>query len=329
MNGKKNYTKEQRDIAAQVDIRNYLTDVHPDQIKSEGDDYSRFLGKRSVSLSAKGFFDNSNKECGNSIDFLKTYLGFDLVAAILELHDYAIKHHKNDTSAKTPGVAEADSADNSNVGDDKPLVDAPSQESDETSAQYRLPAISLEPERVGLARHYLESRGIQVDTELLDSVHAAQYADDETPLVLFKSRETDYSTVKIAAEAGSAYNYNDIPLPMSDADGYFIVGSMSPRVIYICESILAALSLREMRRNSNKSTDAAYASIGSEKNWAAIKRLMKTHPEARIISALDNDEPGFRAALKAPYDYIKPEANYMNWHQQLLAKSKKKPNLNR
>lgn len=89
---RKYFTKEQRNIAAKVDIRDYLNDVHPDLIKSESKNYSRYLGKRSVSLSARGYCDNNTGEAGNSIDFVMNYLcDGNLIEAVSQLYEYSVR----------------------------------------------------------------------------------------------------------------------------------------------------------------------------------------------------------------------------------------------
>lgn len=321
---RKYFTKEQRNIAAKVDIRDYLNDVHPNLIREEGDRYARYLGKRSVSLSVWGYVDNSTGEAGNCIDFLTTYL-FDgnLVEAVLELYAYAIKKKATTSIVSNDAEGGFDAA-TAAASDEAEDVGHALLMNDSVDEQYRLPDISSEPERLVAAHRYLERHGITVDFAVADSIHAARYPDEDANLILFKSRETNYSLLKLADEGHGVFDYTDIPLPTSDNDGYYIIGSMVPHTVYVCEGILAALSLRELRRDSEGSRNEAYASIARETNRSAINRLSHTYPNAKIIVAFDNDDSGLKYALKAPYDFIKPQSPYINWNQQLLSSAKEK-----
>lgn len=306
-----NYTKEQRMMAAKVDLLEYMNNVHPDKIKKEGKAYARFLGKRSVSLSSKGYYDNSDKKSGNSIDFLKTFLGKEsIVDAVLELYNYAISHSSEFSADRVTEEYNVDYADT------KSRIEEDENQNDSDSASYQMPHIIPDEEKNAAVHRYLENHGISDDEE---TVFAACYKNCEDTLALFISRETNYWLVKGIDEVVSGFDYYDIPLPVSEKDGYYITGSKLPDTIYVCESLLATLSLRELHRINGDGSNAAYASIAREKNLNALKRLIKNHPNVRIVIAFDNDEEGYAAAFKLPYDFIKPAEGFKNWNEQLLA----------
>ncbi len=101
----------------------------------------------------------------------------------------------------------------------------------------------------------------------------------------------------------------------SDCDGYFIIGDVDGcDTIYICETAIEAISL--MLYYGGGEPMCAYASIGNVGNSAAVRRITRVYPYARIIIAFNNDEVGRLAANKYPYEAQYPTMN--NWNEELM-----------
>ena len=96
---------------------------------------------------------------------------------------------------------------------------------------------------------------------------------------------------------------------------YWIIGATDPSTIYICESAIDALSLQQIQRDPNGS---AYASIGGCGCKAAVERIRKTYPLAKLVIAFDRDEAGQNAA-KAFSDQ-KLISVFKDWNEDLIRK---------
>ena len=83
--------------------------------------------------------------------------------------------------------------------------------------------------------------------------------------------------------------------------------------IFVCEAAMDAISL--MKLYAGGEPGCAYASIGGAGCTAAIQRISRTYPDARIIVAFDNDKAGHDAADKLPYETQFPV--YKDWNEDL------------
>lgn len=86
-----NVSKEQTVSARQADLYTFLMKHHSSNFKTEGDSI-RPVDNHSISIRKgyNGYKDFSTGETGNSIDFLKNYMGYTFVEAVQALSDTSV-----------------------------------------------------------------------------------------------------------------------------------------------------------------------------------------------------------------------------------------------
>lgn len=246
-------------VARRTDLAKFLVTHHPDQVKRSGNCvylcahdsvYTRF--------GFCGYTRFSTGETGNSIDFLRKYLGYSFKEAVLAL---------------TNG-AEA-------VPEIKP-------DSDQVNSRIKLPEAAEQPYRRVYAyltqKRSFPSQMVQylIQEQLL-------YQEASTGNAVFVSRAKDFCELRGTA---TQVEHSFHGIRRCRPDCFWSIKNIKDKaatVAYICESSIDAVSLLLLQLKAGYREPAAYISIGGVRNQQTIDRIRAS---VRTVIAADNDWAG-------------------------------------
>ncbi|MBQ1819976.1 MAG: toprim domain-containing protein [Clostridia bacterium] len=296
--------KTQIERARGVNLNSYMLDVYPDETKREGHDFSRWMQNKAVVFSKNGFCDNSTGRKDHALSFLYEYLKMPFRDAVRALCDYD-DGRSIDVSSRAPSCASLP---------DSAGIDKPASKSNRSF---------VAPHRAALYKYELynylsEKRGI--DALFLDPEIVYPTISHGHVNAVFLSRDCDYAEIR-GTEPKLPFKGKAAG---SDHDGYWIVGSLSPKTICVCESAIDALSLLNIYQMDGydfESYKMAFVSIGGCGCTAAVKRVQKRYPNATLHLCFDNDEAGRNAAMALP-QYLShfPNSPHKDWNDVLVAR---------
>lgn len=279
--------------ARSVSLLRFMEDTYPELLIKEGKKCGRYSENKSIVIKHDGYYDNNAAVLPHrsSIDFLINFLGMEKNQAVTLLCDYADGLIDEDCLPK------------------RDLWDAASVNEQSREKTFSPPRVSDNDGDIYTVERYLLSRGLPFTAEMREVVHAAK--SNGYVNVMFSSRDCNYGELRGTNIYGNPFKGK---FRGSDADGYFIVGEKQPDTIYICEAAIDALSLQRLY---DFEYGSAFASIGGVNCKAAIDRIHRTYPDAKIIIAFDNDAAGNKAAENLPYDRHAPVRK--DWNEDLVS----------
>ena len=252
-------SREEIRKARVADLYSYLLKRHEEQFKREGQCLSMRTRKSLyIKRGIPGYNDFASGEHGNSVDYLVRYLHYSFIEAVIAL--------------------------NSPEGIDVtvPFPVLPAKESEAL--------VFPEPSPVPYRRvhAYLRSRGLPGDLINRLIRDGTLYEDTPHGNAVFITPERDYCEIR------GTLTYVNSPFHScrklkSNCFWYFSNVS-EPKIAYICEATIDALSLFILFARSGSTEPAVFISIGGAANQQSIDRIK--HRMSAIL-AVDNDDAGF------------------------------------
>ena len=280
--------QRQIQAAKTVNLIIFLQIRHPELIMQDPTYRARYIHPchDSLVITERGFYRFSEGRGGDQIQFLQDFVcGGDFVSAVRELADYAA------------GC---------------PIWDCIEIEKS-TAKPFALP----EKESGAFKRvwSYLHIRR-KVPAQTVEALFDAGllYQSTKYGNCVFVSRDCLYAEI---VGTGTT-RYKGIAVG-SEADGYWICGAEEPEHVYVCESVIDAVSLAVL--HGENAEQNAYASLGGLKPQA-MQRLSGRFPD-KCILAVDNDEAGNAFAEKYPL-LKRLIPNEKDWNADLQAEQGQK-----
>ncbi len=259
-----NFSKTQMQKSRKADLFQFLTVNHPDSFTREGIGERQCLRKRdnhsiSIKYGYSGYTDFGTGETGNSVDFLVRHMGYTLPEAVLALSEgYEI--HPTNVSIS------------SNIIEEPLKITLP----EPVAGQYKQ------------LFAYLQQRRIPADLIQLLIDQGLLYQADDHNNIIFVNAERDCVEVHGSLSYGPSYHR----CIKNVADRYWSFSSApNPKVAYICEAAIDAISLYLIHRSEGNNTPACYISTIGCANQQAIDRI-KQSGFKRVVLAVDNDTAG-------------------------------------
>ena len=273
--------------ARRTDLAVFLTTHHPDAVKITGQ--CVYLRKHDSVYTRFGFCGYSrfsSTETGNSIDFLRRYLGYSFQDAVVALTDGGI------------------------TVPEKPVQGMPEREG------IKLPIPAQKPYKRAYA-YLTQKRGIppQVVNYLIQQ--ELLYQEDVTGNAVFISRNKDFCELRGTSTYSSSPFHG---IRRSRPDCYWSVENTAKPIekAYICEGAIDAISLLLLFFKAGVRERTAYVAIGGVKNQQAIDKIRES--VRNTILAVDNDAAGQECRdLNSNLDFILP--THKDWNEDLLCGS--------
>lgn len=283
-----NVSKEQTASARHADLYTFLMKHHSSNFKTEGDSI-RPVDNHSISIRKgyNGYKDFATGETGNSIDFLKNYMGYTFVEAVQALSDTSV-------SASAP-IHPAGYLQNG-------IRNVPPEFPEPVNGTYKN------------LFAYLKSRGIPSETIQMLISQKIIYQEKSKNNIVFINMERNF------AELRGTYTFSK-PfhgiVPNSRHDGFWwFCTSKNATKGYICEAAIDAISLYELYRIHGNKEEAYYISIAGVSKQPAIDRLKNS--KLHILLAVDNDAAGQNCRDRnSELEYILPVNK--DWNEDLQA----------
>jgi len=321
----RHFSKEQLRKARRTDLYAFLTRVHPDLFRRDGQSiHPRDNGSISIKIGYSGYVDFATDEKGNSVDFLTKHLGYQLDDAVFALCS------GGDLTGNAVSVSTSSTSQVPKTSGEK----LPPQFPDPIDATYKQ------------LYAYLMNRGISAATIQMLVDRKILYQDVHNNIV-FANKERDwgerrgtntYADTRCvhrsvcpdfkACEHGwcaamhTCVKYKKdsfrgmIANSRDDGFWWFQVGGHPADKVYVCEASIDAISLYELHRMDGIKENAVYVSIGGTSKQPAIDRL-KQH--RRVILAVDNDAAGSVCRKRnADLECIIP--THKDWNDDLQAR---------
>ena len=312
------YTKEQMRAARRANLYSYVLKYHADSFVKAGNSI-KFKNNMSISIKNgySGYYDFSNDEKGNSVDFLVRHLGYELCDAVHALVSNAV-----DVDVSYIDYVQIDN-----------------------QKEFHFPAPKQGKYKKLFA--YLNSRQISNATISLLLNKKLIYQDEHDNIV-FACAEHDWGEIRgtstyyeqrckrmekcIRYEAQEykyckhmktckEYKKSSFKgmVANSREDGYwcFSETNIDVKDIYICEASIDAISLYELHKLSGKKENNIYVSIGGAGKQKTIDRIKKMpSSKHKIILAVDNDKAGRECLERNPEcEFIVPQNK--DWNEDL------------
>ena len=283
-------TKEQIQLARQVDLVPFLLEYFPGKVRKVGisvclrDNKSIYIRSGS-----SGYKDYSTNETGNAIDLLTKHLNVNFVDAVILLC----------SSGYTTSCA------------------ADRYVSMSSSDSIALPA-AVAPPYKNVFAYLLHHRKIPAECISMLMSENLLYQDDHNNAV-FVNYERDYAEIRGTLTLEGTKPFHGCRKKSPDRFWYLHPHiTTKVRRVYICESAIDAISLYIIHEEHKIKTDEnAYVSIGGVANYKTIDRV-----SSRIdtVLAVDNDKAGDLCAMRyTSLCRIKPEAKDWNEDLQMMS----------
>ena len=287
----KHISQKEISIAKSVSLIDYLQSEHPDLIVYDGKTHKYIHPEHdSLKYSEAGFYRFSDDTCGDQIQFLQDWLGFEnFQAAVIELCHFS-GLHGSDTVIRA-----------------------------EVNYTYEIPEKNQDYKRV--IAYLTKTRGIPADTvqELIQA--GALYEDLQHNCVFFYE---DKNGRTIAVQKGTLTEKRFNRINSSHHNNYWAWNTGSTETVYICESPIDAISFREL----NNRKPGVYASMNGLKN-EVFNRIKADYPGSNIVLCVDWDKAGieFRTKYKGITKLQPKEAERelcKDWNELLQFRKSKK-----
>ena len=279
-----NVSKKLTAYARHADLYAFLVKYHNSDFTNEGDSI-RLKSNHSISIKKgyTGYKDFATGETGNSIDFLKNYMGYNFVDAVQALSD-------------VPASATAQ------------LVDIQQDGIRNVPLEFPKPVDGMYKNLFA----YLKSRGISFETIQMLVGQKIMYQEKSKNNIIFINKERDFAEVRGTYTFGKPFHG---VVTNSRHNGFWWFRTSKATLKgYICESAIDAISLYELHRIHGNKEEAYYISIAGVAKHPAIDRLKNS--KLHIILAVDNDAAGQNCRNKnSDLEYIIPV--HKDWNEDL------------
>ena len=279
-----NVSKKLTAYARHADLYAFLVKYHNSDFTNEGDSI-RLKSNHSISIKKgyTGYKDFATGETGNSIDFLKNYMGYNFVDAVQALSD-------------VPASATAQ------------LVDIQQDGIRNVPLEFPKPVDGMYKNLFA----YLKSRGISFETIQMLVGQKIMYQEKSKNNIVFINKERDFAEVRGTYTFGKPFHG---VVTNSRHNGFWWFRTSKAALKgYICESAIDAISLYELHRIHGNKEEAYYISIAGVAKHPAIDRLKNS--KLHIILAVDNDAAGQNCRNKnSDLEYIIPV--HKDWNEDL------------
>ena len=279
-------TKEQIDRAREADLYSYLVNYHGGEIIPCGNAI-RLKGCDSVYIKPGyyGYMRFSTGERGNGIDLLTRHLGYSFTEAVEALAGCRID----------PIMKE--------VQRDLPIQKACS-----------FPEPTKEPFRRVYA-YLTRTRGISSATVTMLVKRGLLYQDDHGNACFVNE---DRTFCEVRGTLSMVRYHRTLRSEIGNCAYWSFAVGDNPKVAYVCEGAIDAISLYELLRNEVKEP-ALYCGIGGVGNVDTIKRIEDLG--LRTVLAVDNDVAGKTCREFSPQlETMIPTEK--DWNEDLQARSK-------
>ncbi len=279
-----NVSNEQAASARQADLYDFLVKYHNSDFTNEGDSI-RLKSNHSISIKKgyTGYKDFATGETGNSIDFLKNYMGYNFVDAVQALSD-------------VPASATAQ------------LVDIQQDGIRNVPLKFPKPVDGMYKNLFA----YLKSRGISFETIQMLVGQKIMYQEKYKNNIIFINKERDFAEVRGTYTFGKPF-HGVVTNSRHNGFWWFRTSKTASKG-YICESAIDAISLYELYRIHGNKEEAYYISIAGVAKQPAIDRLKNS--KLHIVLAVDNDAAGQNCRNKnSDLEYIIPV--HKDWNEDL------------
>lgn len=289
-----NVSKEQTASARHADLYTFLMKHHSSNFKTEGDSI-RPVDNHSISIRKgyNGYKDFATGETGNSIDFLKNYMGYTFVEAVQALSDTSV-------SASAP-IHPAGYLQNG-------IRNVPPEFPEPVNGTYKN------------LFAYLRSRGIPSETIQMLISQKIIYQEKSKNNIVFINMERNFAELRGTYTFGKPF-HGIVPNSRHDGFWWFCTSKNATKG-YICEAAIDAVSLYELHKIQGRQEEAYYISIAGVSKQPAIDRLKNS--KLHIVLAVDNDAAGQQCRNKnSELEYILPKNK--DWNEDLQALNKNQP----
>ena len=276
-------TRDQIRAARTAGLCEYLESHHPSLFRRTG--HSLYMkDKDSVYIKdgIPGYMDFSSGTHGNSIDFLTGYLHYGFVDAVLALSD----------AAAGPSAA------------------APACFTDR--CRHFIPP-PCAPKPFSALHKYLEGRGLPLWIISRMEDEGILYQERIHGNAVFITPQEDYCEIR-GTYGGSANHFHSCRKTSSDRVWYVTSSDEQPRIAFICEAAIDAVSLMLLRKEAGDTEPSVYISIGGVSNQKAIERVKRRMP---TVIAVDNDAAGERCR-EMNRDVFSLIPSCKDWNEDLL-----------
>ena len=302
-------TREQRAAACKADLYTWLLRHHPSEVIQK---YGSVLLRSNPHVSVKegfhGYLDFRAGESGNTIDYLKNFLGYTYPEAVLAL-------------IPDSGPSPVESRDFIDTGS---LKTAPSQDTETVVTPETVLSPESPPKPAAGTRNVFafltKQRGFPAEVVRMLIEKGLLYQSETGNNAVFINPERDYWEIRgtntiadrrcrhrsscqnyVSGEhcwclkAASCDRYRPDPFHGSSKNQgtrfwYLKPSDARTETIYICESAIDAVSLCIIHASRHKAESAVYISIGGAGKQQVIDRIKRHHPHTVI--ATDNDPAG-------------------------------------
>ena len=276
-------TRSQIRAARASDLCGYLEYCHPALFRRAG--HSLYMKEKDsvyIKDGIPGYMDFATGRHGNSVDFLMEYLHYGFVDAVLALSDAA---------AVPSAAAPARSA-----GRCRHFIPPP-----------------CAPRPFSALHKYLEGRGLPpwIISRMEDE--GILYQDRGHGNAVFITPQEDYCEIR-GTYGGPSNHFHSCRKTSADRFWYVTSSNEKPRMAFICESAIDAVSLLLLRKEAGDTEPSVYISIGGVSNQKAIDRVKRRMP---TVIAVDNDAAGERCrGLNRDVFSLIPSCK--DWNEDLL-----------
>lgn len=276
-------TREQIHTARTADLCGYLESCHPALFKRTG--HSLYMkDKDSVYIKDgfPGYMDFASGRHGNSIDFLVEYLHYGFVDAVLALFNTAAEPSTVPQIRREPGNGH---------------FDPPPCASKPFTALHK----------------YLQGRGMPlwIISRMVDE--GILYQERDHGNAVFITPQKDYCEIR-GTYGGSANHFHSCRKIAADRFWYVKSSDSPPKVAFICEAAIDAISLLLLRREAGDTDPSVFISIGGACNQKAIDRIKRRMP---AVIAVDNDAAGEQCRCRNS-DIFSLIPSGKDWNEDLL-----------
>ena len=292
---------DRKRIKGELDLRNFMIDVHPNDIKIQGAEWISLNNDPSVRIKRGNskWHDFSTKRdkldsFGDGIALLTDFLGYEFKDATKELLDYLdgkivpVERAKIDTSKK---------------------IEPREYELPQKSSRYPNVVYAY----LGKTRH--------IPYEILDKLiktgavyqQDVPYKDRVIHNVVFSTPKGNFYEIRGCNTVGNVFHQS---MAKTENDCFSIGKAKDPKKIYVTEASIDAISLLSLHMLHNEPL-GLYLGLGGIEKQQPIEYFKKCYPNAEIVIAVDNDAAGdkVREKYKDIYNSIIPRNK--DWNEDL------------
>ena len=139
------------------------------------------------------------------------------------------------------------------------------------------------------------------------------YPERDHGNAVFITPQNDYCEIR-GTYGGSANHFHSCRKTSADRFWYVTSSDEQPRIAFICEAAIDAVSLMLLRKEAGDTEPSVYISIGGVSNQKAIERVKRRMP---TVIAVDNDAAGERCR-EMNRDVFSLIPSCKDWNEDLL-----------